>query len=135
MKLEYYQSLPDYMAVKELKILFRNILSEIKNSNSNLEESLGILLELADRQWHTYEVLDEPIKSELEEWLLSIIDFDSDEIIDYLTLIMCRLGLSNLYVAIKNSLKSNLKKEVRKIIEEIVNEIDGHEGDPYYGMR
>ncbi len=75
MKLEYYQSLPDYMAVKELKILFRNILSEIKNSNSNLEESLGILLELADRQWHTYEVLDEPIKSELEEWLLSIIDF------------------------------------------------------------
>lgn len=133
--LEYYRSLPDYMSVDELKKLFSSFLSEIRTTNSNLEESLESLLELADRQWHTYELLDEDVKREIEEWLLSIIDFDSDEIIEYLTLIVGRLGLSKLYVTIKSSLTSNLKKEVRQIIEETVNEIDGHVEDPYYGMR
>ncbi|HEX3029391.1 MAG TPA: hypothetical protein VHT34_08830 [Clostridia bacterium] len=133
--IEYYKSLPDYMSVDELKMLISSFLSEVKTTNSDLVESLESLLELADRQWHTYELLNEDLKTEVEEWLLSIIDFHSDEIIEYLTLIVGRLGLSKLYATIKNSLTGNLKKEVRQKIEEIVDEIDGHVEDPYYGMR
>lgn len=135
MMIEYYKSLPDYMSVDELKKLFSSFLSEVKTQNSYLEESLESLLELADRQWHTYELLNADLKKEIEEWLLSIIDFDSDEVTEYLTLIVGRLGLSRLYDTIKSSLTGNLKKEVRQKIVEIVDEIDGHVEDPYFGMK
>ncbi|BCN29444.1 hypothetical protein [Anaeromicropila herbilytica] len=132
--IEYYKSLPDYMPIDELEKLFRRFLINVKTTNFRIEESLEALLELADRQWYTYELLSEDLKAEIEEWLLSIIDFESDEIIEYLTLIVGRLGLSKLYATMKGSLTGNLKKEVRQEIEEIVEEIDGHVENPYYGM-
>lgn len=79
-------------------------------------------------------MLNENIKTEVEEWFLIIINFDSVEIIEFLTLIVERLGLSKLYTTIKNSITDSLKKEVRQKIEEIVDELDGHVEDPYYGM-
>ncbi len=133
--IEYYKSLPDYMSVDELKNLFNSFLSNVRDSKYDLGDALESLLELADRQWHTYELLNEDIKCEIEDWLISIVNSDSKEITEYTTLIIARLGLSRLYGTIKASLAGNLREEVRQIITEIINEVDGHVEDPYYGMR
>lgn len=135
MMIEYYKSLPDYISTDELNKLLSNFMSEVKTTKFDLQEALESLSELADRQWHTYEFLHEDLNAEIEDWLLSVLDFNSDEIIDYATLIVARLGLIKLYTTIKNSLTGNLRNEVRQIIEEIVSEVDGHVEYPYYGMR
>lgn len=133
--LEYYKNLPDYMSVDELKKLFNNFKSNVEDNEYDVGEVLESLLELADRQWHTYELLDNDIRDEIENWLLSINDIDSEDVIEYITLIVGRLGLVKLYETIKDALSVNLKKEVRQIIIETVKEMDGHVENPFYGMK
>lgn len=135
MMLEFYRALPDYMPVEELKKLFYDFLNRVMASEYDLVEALESLLELADRQWHTYELLDQDIKNEIEDWLISVNDFNSEEVIEYVTSIIGRLGLVKLYAIVKASLKNNLRKEVQKVIEETVKEIDEHAEDPYFGMK
>jgi hypothetical protein len=132
---ENYESLPDYLSVNELETLFNNLLRYIRTANYDLEDTLEALYELADRQWHTYQLLNETIKLEIEDWLISIVDFNSAEIIDCITSIIGYLGLSSLYETIKATLIKDLNEEVRQIITETIKEFDAHVEDPYYGMR
>ena len=133
--LKYYKALPDYMPVDELKKLFCDFLSHVMSSEYDLVEALESLLELTDRQWHTYELLAQDIKDEIEDWLIGVNNFDSKEVIEYVTSIIGQLGLVKLYAIIKSSVKDNLKKEVQQVIEETIKEIDGHVEDPYFGMK
>ena len=93
------------------------------------------MLELSDRQWHTYELINECLKNRIETWLINVNDFNSEEVVEYETSIIGRLGLTKLYDIMKDSLKGNLEKEIQQIIEETVREIDEHVEDPYYGMK
>ena len=132
---ETYESLPDYMEVTELCEYFHNFLNQVNSEQYNLVEALEALLELSDRQWHTYEILDTCVKNKVEGWLISVLDLDAEDYVEYATSIIGRLGLVELHKILKDSLKTNLNKEVRDIIEETVNELNGHVEDPYYGMK
>ena len=41
-----------------------------------MDYALSELLELADRQWHTYEPLEESVKEKADKYLKSVIDFE-----------------------------------------------------------
>ncbi|MFF2911172.1 RHS repeat-associated core domain-containing protein [Paenibacillus sp. NPDC057934] len=58
MLLNYYKSLPDYMSTIQLKELFEEFLFSISSRTIDVEMALESLIELSDRQWHTYELLD-----------------------------------------------------------------------------
>ena len=132
---DYYQNLPDYLSTDELKVEFNNFIKSIEAIEYDLLDALQSLIELADRQWHTYKLIDEMLKEKIEDWLIRVIDFNSEEIIEYETSVIGRLGLSKLFSLTKDALLSDLKKEIRQIIEETIAEIGDHVKDPYHGMR
>lgn len=132
---DVYKSLPDYMSIPELQNNFNSFLSQVNSKEYNLADALEALLELADRQWHTYELLEKGIKDKIEEWLINIIDIESEECVEGVTSIIGYLGLKRLYLVLKDYTKSNLPKDIRTIIDEMINELDGHEEDPYHGMK
>ena len=132
---EYYKNLPDYMPSAELEPAFRRFLNEVATKKYDLLEALESLLELADRQWHTYGLLDDTIKSKIEAWLIGVNDITSTEVVEYSTSILGRIGLERMYSIMKDSLSGNIKNEIRLIIQETIDELDDHVSDPYFGMR
>jgi hypothetical protein len=133
--LKRYQNLPDYMGVCELDALFTEFLKTAGTCECGLTEKLEALLELSDRQWHTYELLNQNTRNDIEAWLMNVLNFDSVEVTELIALTVGRLGLGKLYCIIKVALNDNLKKEVRQVIEQTVKELDGHAEDPFFGMR
>ena len=95
-----FSNLPDYMTIDELKTNFEEFLKYYDNYYYNIEEGLEDLYELADRQWHTYELLSDSLKEKIEEYLYKIIDLDSYPIMDWILVIIPRLGLENVFFTI-----------------------------------
>ena len=50
------------MTIDELKTNFEEFLKYYDNYYYNIEDGLEDLYELADRQWHTYELLSDSLK-------------------------------------------------------------------------
>ncbi|WP_053376559.1 hypothetical protein [Paenibacillus sp. FJAT-27812] len=113
-----------------MKELFEEFILESKSQTNEVEETLAALLELSDRQWHTYELLDNVIKNEVENWIISKCKKESFNAIDLITLIIGRLGLVKAYEHVK-SLLDDLANEIRATIQETVAELDGHVEDPW----
>lgn len=105
------------------------------NTNqANIHYALSELLELADRQWHTYKILDNRIKNQLEKYLKAIINFEDVEIMDYILSIIPLIGMSSLFDYIEIH-KCNIQNTyVLNIITEAELEYKGNVENPYSGM-
>lgn len=131
-----FNELPDSIECVKLKEYFIEFLICYCNSTDafDIYYILNELLELSDRQWHTYELLDQEIKQQLERYLKSIIDFEDEEIMDYILCIIPRLGLENLFEYILKN-KINIHNEnVMANINEAESEYGGEVNNPYAGM-
>jgi hypothetical protein len=123
------------MSAPKIRELFEEFISITNSQNIDIEGALEALLELSDRQWHTYELLDSNVKNKVELWIISICNKESIENIDFITSIVGRLGLVKAFEYMKNLLDGNLTNEIRVIIHEAITELDGHVEDPYFGMK
>ncbi|MBD5134499.1 MAG: hypothetical protein HDT39_00840 [Lachnospiraceae bacterium] len=116
---EFY-NLPDNIKSDMLKEKFIEFLVCYSNNTTkeNINYVLDELSELSDRQWNTYENLDNEVKCQIEKFLISVIDFENESIMDSILCIIPRLGLENLflYVLSKKDVIVN-KKVVQNIIE------------------
>ena len=72
-----FHELPDAIECGKMKEYFEEYLSHYSNNtkSENVNYALSELLELADRQWHTYQLLEECVKEKVERYLEEIIDF------------------------------------------------------------
>lgn len=133
--LNYYRSLPDYISTTQLIDLFEEFLSI--NSSDNFDKAIALesLLELSDRQWHTYELLDGDLKNKIESWVILNFNKDSIHDIDLISSITGRLGLVKVYLQLKKLLNGDVNNETKKVIQETIAELDGHVDDPYFGMK
>lgn len=132
---EFYK-LPDYVKNDMLKEKFIEFLVYYGNNTTreNIDYVLNELSELSDRQWNTYEYLDNEIKTQIEKFLSLIIDLENEDIMDAILYIIPRLGLENLfsYVLSKKDLIAN-KNVVQNIIE-AESEYGETVSNPYSGM-
>lgn len=132
---EFYK-LPDYVKSDMLKEKFIEFLVYYGNNTTreNIDYVLNELSELSDRQWNTYEYLDNEIKTQIEKFLILIIDLENEDIMDAILYIIPRLGLENLfsYVLSKKDLIAN-KNVVQNIIE-AESEYGETVSNPYSGM-
>ena len=132
---EFYK-LPDYVKSDMLKEKFIEFLVYYGNNTTreNIDYVLNELSELSDRQWNTYEYLDNEIKTQIEKFLTLIIDLENEDIMDAILYIIPRLGLGNLfsYVLSKKDLIAN-KNVVQNIIE-AESEYGETVSNPYSGM-
>jgi hypothetical protein len=143
MNLAKYSELPDSMEAADLAVLFHELLDYANSSsstegNSNQMEVLNIaeaLAELADRQWHTYDKLDESIQKRMERWIQANWNVDSYELVTSIILVVAHLGLVNSFQLMKNSLQFPMSLQVKNKIEKAVSELADNIADPYAGMK
>lgn len=126
--------LPDYLSDEELEQLFFEFISIYQGTRDNVEYALDVLFELADRQWHTYTTIRPEVKTNIEIYLFSVINLESETIMDSILTIIPRLGLKKVFEYILN-VKDNISNV------KIINEIEGanheygeHVDNPYFGM-
>ncbi|SHM87920.1 hypothetical protein SAMN02746066_03714 [Anaerosporobacter mobilis DSM 15930] len=129
-----YYDLPDYMEVEDIKKYFTEFIDTYGNSRTNVEYALDELIELSDRQWNTYEIIDETTKNNIVKYLFNIISLESETIMDRILLIIPRLGLKIIFDYIVKEKSKILNKNVIKEIEESVIEYGQHVENPYWDM-
>ena len=129
-----YYDLPDYMEVEDIKKYFTEFIDTYGNSRTNVEYALDELIELSDRQWNTYEIIDETTKNNIVRYLFNIISLESETIMDRILLIIPRLGLKIIFDYIVKEKSKILNKNVIKEIEESVIEYGQHVENPYWDM-
>lgn len=126
-----FYKLPDSLDTNNLKKYFVQFLTYYNTNRKNNYYVLSELLELADRQWHTYELLDGEIKEQLEKYLKSVMDFEDEKNMDYILCIIPRLGMGNLFRHILQNKKSIQNKDVLEIICESEIEYGKEVDNPY----
>ncbi len=131
-----FHELPDSIECSKMKEYFEEYLSYYCNdtNSENVHYALNELLELADRQWHTYEPLEECVKENVERYLKAVIDFEDAEIMDYMLCIIPRIGLSNLFSYILQNKNAIQNQEILLNITEAENECGDDVDNPYSGM-
>lgn len=135
-KITEFFKLPDSMSCEELQREFVKFLDYYSNNTNseNMDYVLDELFELSDRQWHTYELLNDGLKMQIEEFLKGIIDFENEEAMDSILCIIPRLGLKELFDYILQE-KDTIKNEsVIKNIMESEIEYGKTVDNPYSGM-
>ncbi|WP_028400052.1 hypothetical protein [Ectobacillus panaciterrae] len=134
--LNKFNQLPDKVSADELKRLFTSFLDYVEKEEhqDTMEISEG-LLELADKQWHTYEKLDEITKDRVEDWVSQNWNVNSVDLVDVTLSIIGYLGLEKSYEMVKQELDKSIKHEIRKMIMDTVDEYGDDVFDPYSGMK
>ena len=132
---EFYK-LPDYVKSDMLKEKFIEFLVCYSNNTTkeNINYVLDELLELSDRQWNTYENLDNEVKCQIEKFLISIIDFENESIMDSILCIIPRIGLENLFLYVLSKKDMIVNKNVVKNIIESETEYGETVSNPYADM-
>lgn len=132
-----FHELPESIRYEDMKNYFIEYLKYYSNNTNqtNIHYALSELLELADRQWHTYKILDGGIKSQLEKYLQAIINFEDAEIMDYTLSIIPLIGMSSLFDYIEIHKSDIQNKYVLSMITEAEVEYKGNVENPYTGMR
>lgn len=129
-----FHELPDSVEYDRLKGYFAEFFACYYNNSTDVLYALNELLELADRQWHTYERLEKGVKEQVEKYLMSVIDFEDEEIMDCILCIIPRIGLGNLFRYILHNKSSIHNQVVLLNITESEKEYGESVDNPYSGM-
>ncbi|TLG88065.1 hypothetical protein FEM54_27965 [Pseudomonas edaphica] len=134
-KLEYYSALPDSMPEGDIRSELVALLRDFENQDLGRLEFSKSLLELSDRQWHTYTILDFELKCQVEEILKLIWDGQDLELVEIIIGVVARLGLEEVYNFVRTYPVEKLSLKVSSEIKVALAEIGNSVSDPYSGMK
>ncbi|WP_439851029.1 hypothetical protein ACTACG_06180 [Pseudomonas syringae] len=123
------------MTSKDVNAELLELLGSLGSRCFNIAEFVKSLLELSDRQWHTYDVLDASLKERIEQCLISIWDGHDLELAEDVIDIMVRLGLEGISAFLGSRSLRDVSPEVFNEISLALSELGGSVSDPYSGMR
>ena len=127
----YYSFLPDVMEVEDLYGEFLYIVENAPFTGKRKIECVGALLELADRQWHTYTKLSDTMKYQVEDVLMGCWDGFNFVFVDGVLSVCARLGLQRLYEFILGCHARDISPEVAGAIRECIVKLGKNVEDPY----
>ncbi|MGE6630414.1 hypothetical protein [Bacillus sp. NPDC077027] len=132
-----FDELPDSLSEGTLENYFNQLVDIYENSKDNISyiELTEAIYQLSERQWHTYKILNDKIKNEIDILMKNILDANSFDLIDNATSIIAYLGLPESFKALQEMLQENLSDEVRELIEETIEELEGNVENPYSGLE
>lgn len=136
LELSKYENLPDYMEPEELRDYFRDLFLLHKvESESNPLIFAKVLIQLSDRQWHTYEFIDLKTKNQIEEWIAKNLQTHQLSLIKKICSIISTLGLTNSFNMLKNNLKYYNDMEIKDYLNNFFKKNDSDVSDPYRSLR
>lgn len=133
--IEKYLSLPETVESAELRPMFLELLRTPVVSAEDSVLIVRALEELADRQWHNYELIAVDLRELITDWVISHWNTDSMVFVVNATAVVGRLGLAGALPVIEKSLDKCLAREVRDNLVEWLREAKPRVVDPYSGMR
>lgn len=137
MRIEDYNKLPDRVSIKEIEIMFVDILKKYENEIVSKEEFLDIVNILAERQIFTYEILNNNIREMLDCNLKKIWNTENYDEVDIILSVVINLGLQGTYEKVKESLKNNknIDKKILLEIQETVEDNGEDISNPYQSLE
>ncbi|MCI8410448.1 MAG: hypothetical protein HFJ09_14455 [Lachnospiraceae bacterium] len=137
MRIEDYNKLPDRVSIKEIEIMFVDILKKYENEIVSKEEFLDIVNILAERQIFTYEILNNNIREMLDCNFKKIWNTENYDEVDIILSVVINLGLQGTYEKVKESLKNNknIDKKILLEIQETVEDNGEDISNPYQSLE
>lgn len=123
------------MTSDELCSELLELLDGLESENLDAADFLKLLLELSDRQWHTYSLLDAGLKERIEQCLISLWDGHDLVMTEDVIGIMVRLGLEGVNNFLGSRSPTDVSSDVFKEISRALSELGNSVSDPYSGMR
>ena len=132
-----FSTLPDCMDKDDLQKYFLEYLEYYAQGTgwADRDKALKDLLALADRQWHTYELIDAGIKESLTKFLMTLIDLNDKDSMDAILTACCYLGLEDVYNFIVGNKTKITEPQALAVVLDTEKEIGDTISDPYSGMR
>ncbi|MDR3576184.1 MAG: hypothetical protein P4L50_20135 [Anaerolineaceae bacterium] len=140
-----YHELPDYLLVEELQRHFNNLMNTVEGSNNiDYDGVVNSLWELADRQWHTYEILENGTKGRVESFINKVLlsELWKGKQVIFLRCLLSiigNIGLSSSYALIKEIYNRDMPPIFKQEIFKLIDAVDKHEGgnvdDPYITFK
>ncbi|WP_123633063.1 hypothetical protein [Pseudomonas viridiflava] len=131
----YYSALPESMTSDELCSELLELLDGLESENVDAADFLKSLLELSDRQWHTYSLLDAGLRERTEQCLISLWDGHDLVMTEDVIGIMVRLGLEGVNNFLGSRSPTDVSSDVFNEISRALSELGSSVSDPYSGMR
>lgn len=131
----YYAGLPDSMTNKELYVEFEALLDGLESQSLGVAEGVSSLVELSNRQWHTYNVLEAGLKKRIEQYLISTWNGHDPGAAEEVISIMLHLGLEGISTFLGSRSPEEVSSEVFSEISLALSEVAGSVSDPHSGMR
>jgi len=134
MDITHYKHLPDGMDAADVACEFEQLLSEAEQPGVLCIPVVEALWQLADRQWHTYELLRPDLRLRVTRWLQQ--HWSSDpEFIKWVGGVAGNLGLAAIIPLLEQTARAFSETELGREIQETLREIGPHIEDPYWCMR
>jgi len=134
MDITHYKQLPDGMDAEDVAMEFERLLSEAEQPGVLCVPVAEAFWELANRQWHTYELLRPDLRLRVVRWLKQHW-LPNPEFIRWVGGIAGNLGLAALIPLLERTASEFSAVEFGRQIQETLREIGPHIDDPYWRMR
>jgi hypothetical protein len=135
--LERLNSLPEGADANTLRPYILELLATPVSDEADEEAATDALAELADRQWHTYELLAPDLRARVVEWIRRHWNPMAERAAMSLRFTIGALGLTECLPLLQSALEpgSNTPAAIREDIEGFLAEVGDGLGNPYSGMR
>jgi type I site-specific restriction-modification system R (restriction) subunit len=122
--LNYIFELPENLPSNEIQVHFESLITEYQSSCKL--DYFEALVELADKQWHNYERLEENFQRKFEDWLISVLDLSCLEVVEYALRLTATLGLRNVFnfFVDLSTKKGIVSREVHMEISSAIKELE-----------
>lgn len=136
MDTDKYANLPDSLTPDETRCLFNELLAveqpQIPDDAVALAQAMD---EVADRHWHTYTLLDDATRKDVDAWVIRNWDRSSLKKARLLISVVAKLGLVNSAHMLRRELNLEMPSLVKMEVEGALHEFGATVDDPYSGMR
>ena len=129
-----YSQLKDCLSIEELEYCFSEFLDKYTGF-CDTAFALDELFELADRQWHTYKLLNSELRERIDDYVIGVIDYDNMDVMESIMTIIPRLGLVKAYNTVVCHKDKITDKRILQLVQDCIREYGDNVDNPYSGMH
>jgi hypothetical protein len=131
--IEEIESLPTYAKQDVVAQWLKRVMEGFDAGLIDRLEMIDCLYELADQQWHQYELFPDANCIQVEQWVLSVMDLSKRA--DAEMLVRLAHGLGFRRVTVRQFAKKVIFEDLRDEFHDILKKFVGERVDPYHSLR
>ncbi len=127
------ENLPTYVNKDEVQKWFINVMTAYERKTIDKNELMDCFLELADQQYHQYELMDESLCLQIESWSFNV--FNIDNIIEAKTFVPLAHSLAFSTDSVKKLLSMVQFEELKNEFVEMLSYTAKDRINPYWDLN